>query len=154
VGDLTTTPILSPVLSGLIQRHEPVYVLWGYSEKTETTLAFFVYSDGAFRYIGMPHPASLDEFTKKAEIPQDANLANGVIDVKPVLADQALLQRTVVLHVIIGADGKAREVSYVRGPESLKDSAIETVTKRQFAQQSLGGRAIQVDTCINVVSER
>jgi hypothetical protein len=152
VGDLTTTPILSPVLSGLIQHHEPVYVLWSYNEKAETTVAFFVYSDGAFRYIGMPHPASLDEFARRAEIPQGGDLANEIVDAQPVLADQALLQRTVVLHVIIGPDGKAREVSYVRGPERFSNSAIETIKKRHFPQQSLGGHAIQVDTCINVVS--
>jgi hypothetical protein len=66
VGGLTTTPVLSPSLSSLVQHREPVYVLWAYSKTKETTLAFFVYSDGAFRYIGMPHPASVEDFRKKA----------------------------------------------------------------------------------------
>ncbi|MGC1106389.1 MAG: hypothetical protein WA876_07610 [Candidatus Acidiferrales bacterium] len=154
VGDLGTTPILSRVLSGLIQHREPVYIVWSYNKKAETTLAFFVYSDGAFRYIGMPHPASLEEFARKAEIPQPSELTNEIATATPVLADQALIQRTVVLHVIIGADGKARKISYVRGPEDMKDSAIQTVEQRQFGRQSLGGHAIQIDTCINVIPRR
>lgn len=49
--ELTTTPILSPVLSGLVQNHVPVYVLWAYSDTQETTLTFFIYAEGAFRYM-------------------------------------------------------------------------------------------------------
>lgn len=150
VDNLSTTPILSPVLSGLIHHREPVYVLWTYNEKRETTLAFFVYSDGAFRYIGMPHPASLEEFVKKAEIPQPSELTDEIVSRSHVLADQALAQRTVVLHVIIGPDGKARQVSYVRGPEAFEQVAIEKVQKRNFGARTLAGHPIQVDTCISV----
>jgi hypothetical protein len=57
VGGLTTTPYLSSMLSGIVQHHEPIYVLWAYNERKETTLPFFVYFEGAFRYIGMLHPA-------------------------------------------------------------------------------------------------
>lgn len=153
-GDLTTTPILSPVLSGLIQHHEPVYVLWDHNDKAETTIAFFVYSNGGFRYIGMPHPASLQEFAMKALIPQPSELTDYIIDTKPVLVDQAISQRTVVLHVIIGTDGKAHEITYVRGPADAKDSAIQTVERQQFRKQSLGGHPIQIDTCLNVVVRR
>jgi hypothetical protein len=40
------------------------YVLWAYSERKETTLPFFVYFEGAFRYLGMLHPASGEDFQK------------------------------------------------------------------------------------------
>lgn len=168
VGELTTTPILSPVLSKLVQNHEPVYVLWVYNETKETTVAFFVYVDGAFRYIGMPHPASVEEFFRKSSLDQAKaetaqtvdnaepfrDLTNGVSDDKAVLADPALVERTVVLHVLIGPDGKPREVSYVRGPEAFKDAAIRTVKKKQFTPLSFGGHTVQVSTCVNIVSPR
>src|SRR5436190_3385471 len=35
IGSFTTVPVLSPVLSGLVQRNEPVYVLWAYDEGKE-----------------------------------------------------------------------------------------------------------------------
>lgn len=33
VGGLTTTPHLSSMLSGIVQHHEPIYVLWAYNER-------------------------------------------------------------------------------------------------------------------------
>jgi hypothetical protein len=70
VGGLTTTPYLSPVLSSLVQHREPLYVLWIYNGTKETTLPFFVYSEGAFRYLGMLHPASVEDF-HKAKAPKE-----------------------------------------------------------------------------------
>lgn len=166
VANLSVTPILSSVLSRLVQRQEPVYVVWSYSETEETTVGFFVYSDGAFRFIGMPHPVSLEELARKHEPAQQAmgpieapnsppltdDLTNEVVALQPVLADQALIQRTVVLHVIINENGKAVEVSYVRGPETFKAAAMETVKQRQFERQSIAGRSVRLSTCIDVVS--
>src|SRR5579859_2037493 len=106
VGDLTTTPILSPVLSGLIRNNEPVYVLWSYNQHSETTIAFFVYSQGAFRYIGMPHPASVEEFVSQSvPAPEKVDdLTNEIVSARRVLANEKLAQRTAVIHIIIGTD--------------------------------------------------
>jgi|GEM_PF-2575970 hypothetical protein len=166
VDELTTTPMLSPVLSGLVQNHEPVYVLWAYSETKETSVAFFVYAEGAFRYIGMPHPSSSEDYARNAAAAQakielirpDSNavpsddLTNEVVDVQPVLADQKLVERTVVLHVVIEADGTVREASYVRGPEEFKDAAIQSVKQRNFGPQGFAGHPARVETCISVDS--
>ena len=166
VADLTVTPILSDVLSGLVKQHEPVYVLWSYSEKEETTIGFFVYSNGAFRYIGMPHPVSVEELAQSKEaiqgngehvetsstLPPADDLTNEIVAMKTVLIDPGLVQRTVVLHVIINEAGRASEVSYVRGPEESKDAAIQSVKQRQFERQSFAGRPVALATCINVVA--
>jgi len=154
VADLSTTPILSPVLSGLVQRNQPIYVLWAYSDKQETTIAFFVYSEGAFRYIGMPHPASLQEFASKTAPPTPAELTDEELNATPVLANQAFAQRTAVLHVLIATDGTVRDVSYVRGPEAFKDAAIQEVKKKRFQPVSFGGHPVQVSTCINLTAPK
>lgn len=156
VGDLTTTPILSPVLSGLVRNNEPVYVLWSYNQHSETTIAFFVYSQGAFRYIGMPHPASLEEFVRQSvPAPEKAgDLTNEIVSAPRVLANQKLAQRTVVLHILIGTDGRVREASYVRGPEGFRDAAIQKVKGKKFQPMSLGGQPVQVSTCVSVTASK
>jgi len=164
VNGLTTTPILSPVLSELVRNKEPVYVLWAWGEAKETIVAFFVYSEGGFRYVGMPHPVPLEDFRRTIAAGQgntegvqqvgDAvatdDLTEDVLDVKPVLVDQRVAQWTVVLQVVIGKDGDVQQVTYVRGPEELKDAAIRSVKQRHFGPQSLGGHPMQVQTCISV----
>jgi hypothetical protein len=143
VGGLTTTPVLSSVLSSLVQHREPVYVLWAYSKNKETTLGFFVYSEGAFRYIGMPHPASVEDF-QKGEIPEDRvppsshYLTEDQLDMDKVIVDPSAVERTVVLHVVVDSEGKPKEVSFVRGPQADKDTAIQSVRKRRFDRPSFG----------------
>jgi hypothetical protein len=145
------------MLSGLVQNHEPVYVLWSYSETKETTLAFFVYSEGAFRYIGMPHPTSVEDYqeSKGGEARTEPNpsphyLTDDQSDMKPVLVDSTVVQRTVVLHLAIGTDGKVRDVSYVRGPEGYKDAAIKSVRKRKFEPPSFGPHGFHPNNlCVN-----
>jgi hypothetical protein len=145
VGGLTTTPHLSSLLSGLVQRREPLYVLWAYSESKETTLPFFVYSAGAFRYIGMLHPASVEDSqkTKAAEAatrpaPATHNLSEDQIRMKKVIIDPAIVERTIVLHVSVDRDGKPKEVTFVRGLEAEKEAAIRSVMKRHFDRPGFG----------------
>lgn len=156
VGDLTTTPILSPVLSELVRNSEPVYVLWSYNQHSETTIAFFVYSQGAFRYIGMPHPASLEEMVRQSvPAPKEPDdLTNEIVRAHRILANQELVQRTAVLHIIIGTDGRVREVSYVRGPEAFRNAAIEKVKEKRFHPMSLGGHPVQVSTCVDLTAPK
>ena len=160
VGDLTTTPVLSSGLSGLVQRHEPVYVLWAYNGAKETTLAFFVYAGGAFRYLGMPHPWSAEDLLKKSRgepgivepVPPAGYLTNDQIEMHPIVIDPVVAVQTVVLGVVVGKDGKPTEVSYVRGAEAYKDAAIETVRKRKFDPPSFGPRGFHPNSlCLHVV---
>ena len=160
VGGLTTTPILSPVLSGLVQHQEPVYVLWSYSEAKETTLPFFVYSQGAFRYIGMPHPASIEDFQKNknrldqndGSPPEARYLTEDQLEMPQVLIDPSIVAKTVVVHVKIDNAGRVQEAAYIRGPEAYGDAAIHKARKQKFEPPGFGPRGIQPNSfCINVV---
>jgi hypothetical protein len=166
VDEFTTTPFVSPAVSKLVRDHEPFYVLWVYSETEETMIAFFVYSDGAFRYVGMIYPAGLDDFARstaasgeKVAPPDQADnvavsgdLTEEVLELHPVVVDESVVKRTVVLHVTIGPDGKARDITYVRGPEAFKDAAIRSVEQRKFQPPSFAGRPVLMQTCISVLA--
>jgi hypothetical protein len=162
LGGLTTTPMVSAVLPGPVKRHEPVYALWIYSENKQTTLPFFVYSEGAFRYLGMLHEATFDEFHKGKSIAETARpapdahyLTEDQLAVKNAIVDPALVQRTVVLRVVAGGDGKPIEVTYVRGPEAYKEAAIESARKRRFDLPKFPFEALHAKTvsfCENVVA--
>jgi len=164
VGGLTTTPFLSPTLSGLVQHLEPTYVLWIYNDTKETTLPFFVYSQGAFRYIGMFHPASIEDFQEKSATVIEATgpavsaryLTEDQLDMEKILIDPAVVQRTVVLQVVVGSDGKPKEVTYVRGNNAYKDTAIRRVEKRRFDSTfgPYGFHFKALTFCLNVESPR
>ena len=145
MGGLTTTPHLSSMLSALARDREPLYVLWAYNQTKETTLTFFVYSDGAFRYIGMQHPASVEDFQKSktmtdsaAPAPSAHYLTEDQLEMKNVVVDPSLVGKAVVLRVSIGPDGKPKDVTYVRGPEAEKNAAIQSIMKRHFDRPGFG----------------
>jgi hypothetical protein len=161
LGGLTTTPMVSPGLPGPVKRHEPVYALWIYGQSKETTLPFFVYSEGAFRYLGMLHEATFDELHKGKSIAETAQpapeahyLTEDQIELKNAIVDPALIKWTVVLRIVAGADGKPREVTYIRGPEAYKEAAIESAKKRRFEVPKFPFEAFHVKTislCENIV---
>ena len=120
------------------RHHEPVYVLWAYSETKETTLPFFVYSEGAFRYLGMLHPASDDALHRYAAgvnseaEPSAHYLTEDQLEMRTVLNDQALVEKAVMLRVIVDLNGKPKDVTYVRGPEAERKGAISRAKKRRY----------------------
>jgi hypothetical protein len=162
VGGLTTTPYLSSVLSGLVQHREPLYVLWIYSETKETTLPFFVYSEGAFRYLGMLHPASAEDLQKAKATKEDSEptppphyLTEDQLEMNEVIIDPLVVQRTVVLRVVIDPNGKPKDVSYVRGPKAAEEAAIQSVMKRHFERPGFGPGGFHPNSlCLNIAAPR
>jgi hypothetical protein len=160
VGGLTTTQILG----GMQRHHESVYVLWSYSDTKETTLPFFVYSQGAFRYIGMPHEASVEDYQKKKSSGSEGEtepsssgryLTEDQLEMKQVIIDPTVVQRTVALRVSVGKDGKVIDASYVRGPEAYKDAAMQSVRKRKFDPPGFGPHGFHGNLfCISVTVPR
>ena len=72
----------------------------------------------------------------------------------PPAARAANTYGTVVLHAVIGTDGRAHELSYVSGPRLLVQTAIEAVKWWQYriADVSLEPyEAEEVDTTIPVL---
>ena len=157
IGDLTTTLTLSSTFSGMVQRHEPVYVAWSYSPSKETTLTFFVYAENAFRYIGMLHPYDPQAYKDKqhnaeSSPPSDLSpryLSNDQIEMK-TLVDPEVAKRTVVLQIITDGDGKVKNAEYAKGPEEYKDLAIKKAMKTKYRPPLVFGRNVQFTTCVNV----
>jgi len=157
VGSLTTTPVSSSTLSGVMRNRESLYALWIYNNSKETLLAYFVYSAGAFRYIGMPHEESTEHYQRRIAgasqtepAPPPQYLTEDQSEMNHIIIDAADVQRTVVLVVNVGKDGKVVGASYVRGPEAYKDAAIETVRKRTYERPGFGPRGFHG----NILCER
>ncbi|HEV2617579.1 MAG TPA: energy transducer TonB [Candidatus Acidoferrales bacterium] len=69
----------------------------------------------------------------------------------PQIATVAHVQGVVVLHVIIGTDGKVREVQYVSGPPLLRKAAMDAVKQWRYKPTLLNGQPVEVDTTVTVV---
>jgi len=155
ISQLSTTPIItsSQFVSG--QGADPTYMLWAYNETEETMIGYFVYSKAAFRYIGNPHPASLEEFasgTAPHERRESDDLTFEIVSPPQVLIDFAASQHTVILHALINADGRLQKAAYIRGPIALRDDAIEAARQHHFSQPfTLGGQKFATDGCLSVV---
>lgn len=157
-GNLYTTPFLSPVLSGLVKNTEPIYVVWTFNQDKETTLGFFVYSEGSFRFLGMTHPASeeawkegrLSSKEESAILSASRYLSDEQLDVPNVAVAPSLVQRTVVLHIVVDKHGTPAEVSFVRGSDQFKEAAIQDAKKRKFDPPGFGPHGLHPsDFCLN-----
>lgn len=87
---------------------------------------------------------------------QAASLVYSVIPELPAGAKTANVSGTVVLHAIIGTNGRVNETGYVSGPQLLAQAAMEAVRWWQYriALTSLDpseAEEVEVDTTINVV---
>jgi protein TonB len=68
----------------------------------------------------------------------------------PPLAKQARIQGSVVLHAVIGKDGKVQNLQLVSGHPMLTQSAIQAVKQWQYKPYYLNGQPVEVDTNITV----
>lgn len=156
MGDLTTVLAL-PALRG----REPVYVVWAYNEHKETILAFFIYAEDAFRFIGMQYPAPPADYIRFRDndvSPEQESKPSQVrlerVEMKSVAVDPALVDKTVLLSVLVDRSGKPKEITYVRGPEKYKNNAIAQVQKRKFDPPSFGAGGFHPNSfCLEVVGQ-
>ena len=81
---------------------------------------------------------------------QAPKIAQYVVPVYPPEATEAGVSGSVMLHVIIGTDGKTQEVEYVSGPVQLKGAAMNAVKQWMFEPVLLNGEPVEVDTTISV----
>lgn len=156
VGGLTTTPLVSPVFSGILKEHEPIYAVWLYSVSKMTTLAYFTYAEGGFRYLGMPHQVSAEEWVRLRaanSTPRSAMphyLTNNQAEANGFLVDLEQIKSTVVVSVKVDKQGTPEKVEYVRGSEALRDEALAAVRRRHFEAPGTGPRGVHpASYCIN-----
>ena len=143
-------------LLGFRKQHEPMYTVWFRKGRSVSTMAFFVYDEGAFRYIGKPEiPDSVGAQGPQPQVKsggpvQAAKLIHWVGPVYPVAAKEDHVEGAVTLHASIGSDGSIQDLSYVSGPQALVSSAMHAVKQWKYRPMLLNGTPVSVDTCITV----
>jgi len=153
------TKVLGPPAIKLLafrKQHEPMYTVWFRKGRNISTIAFFVYDGGAFRYIGKPEiPDSVaaqgPPQVKSGATIQAARLIYQVSPEYPVAAKEAHVQGTILLSAEIGKDGSVGDLSYVSGPQALISSAMDAVRQWKYQPTMLNGTPVTVDTCITVI---
>jgi TonB family protein len=73
--------------------------------------------------------------------------------VNPTYPEEARTERIqggVLLHAIIGKDGKIADLQVTSGPEALVAAAMEAVRQWQYRPYLILGRPLEVDTLIQV----
>ena len=68
----------------------------------------------------------------------------------PAMAKAQRVQGEVVLSVVVGGDGKLREVAVMRGPELLRQSAVDGVKQWRFKPYLVDGQPVEVESQISM----
>ena len=74
--------------------------------------------------------------------------------VLPPAAMAANVEGTVVLHAVVGKDGRILHLDYVSGPVLLIQAAVETASKWVFSPVLLNANPVEVETTVSVVFAR
>jgi protein TonB len=81
---------------------------------------------------------------------QSAKIIDQPAPVYPSSVRQAGVQGTVVLHVIIGPDGKVSQLAVVSGDPVLAQAAMDAVRRWRYMPTLIAGNPVEVDTTISV----
>src|SRR5581483_8330569 len=74
---------------------------------------------------------------------QSALLTNRVVPEYPVIARNAHISGTIVLHAIIAKDGSVQELTYVSGPPLLIIAAIDAVRQWRYKPTLLNNEPVE-----------
>ena len=92
-------------------------------------------------------------------VPRTARISGGVMagqnltKVQPVYPEEARakgVSGTVVLHVLIGKDGRVESLTAISGPEVLRQAALDAVSQWTYKPYRLNGDPVEVDTTVTV----
>jgi TonB family protein len=114
----------------------------------------FVYEGGAFRLLGGGHPFWIETPLKmhvEHGVFQAAKLFHMESPEYPLGARAEGVEGVVILHAIIGTDGKVRDLSLISGNRVFVKSAISAVRRWRYRPTTLNGIPIEVDTSISVI---
>ncbi len=78
------------------------------------------------------------------------NIESKVQPVYPPDAKTKKIQGAVILHAIIGKDGKIDELTVISGPKELQESAMDAVSKWVYKPYLLNGEPTEVETTITI----
>jgi protein TonB len=87
---------------------------------------------------------------KQGGVVTAASILSQTRPVYPALARQARIQGSVVLHAIIGKDGRVAKLEVMSGHPLLVQAALDAVKQWLYKPTLLNGDAVEVDTTITV----
>jgi periplasmic protein TonB len=96
-----------------------------------------------------PRPAAPVRI-KQGGVVTAASILSQTRPVYPALARQARIQGSVVLHAIIGRDGRVAQLEVISGHPLLVQAALDAVKQWLYKPTLLNGDAVEVDTTITV----
>lgn len=138
----------------------PFYSVRFEKDRKFTTLGFFVYKDGGFRYIGHVDlgpvfgPPMEERRASRVRIGGNVQAAKLIHKPQPHYPDNARrlgIQGTVRLHALIGTDGSIQQLQLMSGQCHLAAAAIEAVSKWRYTPTMLEGVAVEVFSTIDVI---
>ena len=140
----------------LVAMNQPtaLYSVDGRSPKEQyaTAIGEFVYVDGGFRDLDTRVMQELRTAPPaRLRIGGNTQAAKIIHKVEPIYPDEAKAAKTkgsVLLHVVIGADGSMNEVTVVSGDPILARAAAEAVWQWQYQPTLYNGKPAQVDSTI------
>lgn len=150
---------------GLLKQPQTFYVV-NFSSANGASMrwAYFVYVDGAFRYLGpladLRFTASLPqsnsssaELARRVRVSANVEQARITHRVLPVYPPDALAERlegSVDVHTIIGPDGTVQSVDTTSGNPVFVAAAEAAIRQWKFDPLLLNGQPVTVDTTITV----
>jgi TonB family protein len=121
-----------------------------------TTIALTTLTCGTALALRVSIPSTaLQESSKPKTVRMSGGVAAGMIKSKvqpvyPAEAKAAGIQGSVVLHAIIGTDGKIQSLNVLSGPPELTQSAMDAVSQWVYKPYLINGEPTSVETTITV----
>lgn len=82
---------------------------------------------------------------------QAAKLVYSPLPVYPAAVKKAGIQGAVILEILIGKDGRVKQLHYVSGPPRLARPSMEAVRQWRYRPTLLNGEPVEVDTAVRIV---
>lgn len=135
--------------TGHYKDQDVTFTLWvtSYTDQEKAAQAYA-------RSLSLPPPKRVVRRVHVDPEVQGRELVYKVLPEIPPAAQAMNMSGTVVLHAVIGTDGKTHELSYVSGPQLLAQAAIEAVRWWQYRINVVGLEPFEsqeVDTTISVL---
>jgi TonB family protein len=86
----------------------------------------------------------------KAQAEAEGHLASAGPAIYPIAAKAAGIEGKVVLKGVIGTDGKMRDLRVIKGPDQLRQAAIDTVMRWVYHPYTHNGAPVEVTTTVTV----
>lgn len=124
------------------------------TQQYAASIGDFVYVDGKFRFID---PQIFQALSTAPPLRirvggnvQVAKILHKVSPIYPSDAKAAHIQGSVGFHVVIGTDGKVKDMETVSGNPSLAQAASDALRQWQYQPTLLNGAPVEVDTTVTM----